>query len=52
MKLIGSKAEHDYWIQLTESKYALFNSENRLVKILRSVYPEMITACTLDWIPE
>lgn len=52
MKLIGSKTEHDHMVQLKKSNYSLFNSENRLLKVLRNVYPEMKTAYTLDWIPE
>ncbi|PSL34766.1 hypothetical protein [Chitinophaga ginsengisoli] len=52
MKLIGSKTEQDIRIQLIQSNRWLLNSENRLNKVLKSVYPEMRTAYTLNWIPE
>lgn len=52
MRLIGSKTERDHMDQLINSNYLLFNSENRLLKVLRGVYPELKTAYTLDWIPE
>lgn len=52
MKLIGSKIEDEHRSSLIESNQSLFNSENRLIEKLRAVYPEMVTAYVLDWIPE
>lgn len=54
MKLRGSKTEKDFRDQLIESHRSLFGSGNdrRLFRILNELYPQMITAYVIHWIPE
>ncbi|WP_343694020.1 hypothetical protein [Chitinophaga sp.] len=52
MKLIGSKIENELRTSLIASSQSLFNSNNEVIKKLKLVYPEMISAYILNWIPE
>lgn len=54
MKLIGSKLEQELREQLILSHESLFKSEEkkRLLKAIRSLFPEMKTAYIIHWIPE
>jgi peptide deformylase len=51
-KLIGSKIENELRTSLIASSLSLFNSNNEVIKKLKEVYPEMISAYIVDWIPE
>lgn len=54
MKLIGSRAEQEYREELIKSNQSLFGSEGdqRLLGVLKMLYPQMITAYIIHWIPE
>ncbi|WP_059173291.1 hypothetical protein [Bacillus sp. FJAT-27445] len=54
MKLIGSKTEQEIRKLLIKSNELLFKSEEerRLLEVIKSSCPEMITAYILHWIPE
>ncbi|SEW51864.1 hypothetical protein [Chitinophaga arvensicola] len=52
MKLINSKAEQDFRIELIKSKDSLFGFGSRLLPVLKKIHPQMTTAYILDWIPE
>ena len=54
MKLRGSKTEEDFRAQLIESNRSLFGSEDgrQISGILKKLYPQMITAYIIHWIPE
>jgi hypothetical protein len=54
MKLIGSMVEEEFRAQLIRSNQSLFSAEgdHRLIKLLKVLYPQMVTAYIMDWIPE
>lgn len=54
MKLRGSKTEKDFRDRLIESNHSLFSSEDdrKLLRVLKKLYPQMITAYIIHWIPE
>lgn len=52
MKLIGSKTEKEYMLQLIKSNHSLLNSESKLLFELKRVHPQLTTAYILNWIPE
>lgn len=54
MKLIGSMVEQELRTQLIGSNQSLFSSEGnqRLLNLLKTQYPKMITAYVIHWIPE
>jgi hypothetical protein len=54
MKLIGSEIEKEFRAQLIESHKALFteNCNSKLLAVLKRLFPSMITAYVIYWIPE
>lgn len=54
MKLIGSMVEQEFRAQLIRSNQSLFSAggNQRLLNLLKTLYPEMITAYIMYWIPE
>ncbi|SFE91105.1 hypothetical protein SAMN05518672_11219 [Chitinophaga sp. CF118] len=54
MKLMGSEIEKEFRTQLIESHKALFteNYNSMLLAVLKRLFPSMITAYVIYWIPE
>lgn len=54
MKLTGTKTERDIRDQLIASRNAILRdgSNPRLLEALKSVYPDLISAFVIHWIPE
>ncbi|MFY0256534.1 hypothetical protein ACDQ55_21585 [Chitinophaga sp. 30R24] len=54
MKLIGSRTEQEFREELMKSNQSLFSSDGdqRLLEVLKKLYPQMLTAYIIHWIPE
>jgi hypothetical protein len=54
MKLTGTKTERDIRDQLISSRNAILHgdSDPRLLEAIKSVYPNLVSAFVIHWIPE